>query len=175
METDPHYVLKEVFVRVLEDYAFLFSDDLDRDVPAPTPGPYLQVGMRFNGPFQGHLALMAPAPFSREVAANVLGLDLDDAQAGTSALDALKELLNITCGNLLTSLAGETPVFDLTVPAIAPIAQETWKDALESPDWVGCQVGDWPVLLRATLGEEHFDPHDPSDPSDPSAGRTASP
>ncbi len=153
MQTDPQAVLKEVFVRVLEDYAFLFSDDFDRDAPPSTPGPYLHAGMCFDGPFQGRLVLAAPEPFAREVAANVLGLDLDDAQVDTSALDALKELLNITCGNLLTALAGETPVFDLTIPEITPVAEDVWKDAMASPDWVGFLTGDWPVLLRLLIVE----------------------
>jgi hypothetical protein len=154
METDPRDVLKQVFVRVLEDYAFLFSDDIEEDVPPSTPGPYLMAGMCFGGPFDGRLVLATPASFAREVAANVLGLDTEDEQAGTSALDALKELLNITCGNLLTALAGEEPVFDLTVPEITPLDDDAWTAALAAPDWIACLVGDWPVLLCLTVGGE---------------------
>ena len=50
METDPRDVLKQVFGRVLEDYAFLFSEDIEEDAPPSTPGPYLEAGMCFDGP-----------------------------------------------------------------------------------------------------------------------------
>jgi hypothetical protein len=161
MEANPQAVLKEVFLRVIEDYAFLFSDDIEEDAIPATPGPYLQAAMGFNGPFPGRLELTAPRPFAREVAANVLGLDVEDEQADASALDSLKELLNITCGNLLTALVGETPVFDLTIPEITPIDEDAWKQAVAdaasddaasaASDWCPYLVGDWPVLLRLTL------------------------
>ena len=38
METDPQYVLKEVFTHVIEDYAFLFSEDIEQGAPPSTPG-----------------------------------------------------------------------------------------------------------------------------------------
>jgi CheY-like chemotaxis protein len=37
------------------------------------------------------------------------------------ALDSLKEMLNVTCGQLLTSFAGEGPVFDLSIPTVAEL------------------------------------------------------
>ncbi len=151
MENEPKHVLKEVFGHVLEDYAFLFSETLEQAASQRVPGPYLQASMRFQGPFHGALALLAPESFSREVAANVLGLDMEDEQVARSAPDAVKELLNITCGNLLTALAGDEPVFDLTIPEVRPLPENAWKSASAAAEPVGFLVEDTPVFLQLSL------------------------
>jgi CheY-specific phosphatase CheX len=151
METSPVSVLGKVFVRVLEDYAFLFGDLLQEGAPPPAPGPYLRVAMAFKGPFVGTLTMATPRDFGIQVAANVLGLEVDDPQTENAALDAVKELLNVTCGNLLTSLAGEEPVFDLTIPEVNAIVDAEWAAAPEAPNTVAFLVEEWPVFLNITI------------------------
>jgi hypothetical protein len=151
MSFDARSAILDVFAQVLEDYAFLFSDTLEAGSTNDAEGPFLNVTMSFHGPFKGTLTLAVPKSFGPPLAANVLGLDLDEPLPESSAADALKELLNVTCGNLLTALAGDEPIFDLTVPEVAPLSQSEWEAVASSPDSVGFLIEDWPAFLQLAL------------------------
>ena len=88
-----------------------------------------------------------PAEMCPELAANVLGLDEDDEKVEEKARDALKELLNVSCGNILTELAGTEPVFDLSVPIVSDIGLDVWEDLKNNEDFVSLIVDDYPALL----------------------------
>ena len=72
--------------------------------------------MTYSGGMTGSISLIVPDDVCPEIAANVLGKDPDDAIVAAQSADALKEVLNVLCGNILTAVAGESPVFDLSVP-----------------------------------------------------------
>jgi len=154
MTLDVEPVLEKVFYRVLEEYAFMFGEVLEEPEPPEVPGPYLQAQMEFVGPFAGSIALSTPEAFCTHLAANVLGLDPDDAETGNGAADSLKELLNVICGNLLPDLAGDDPVFDLTVPRVAPLTDDAWKAAFTVSGGKGFLVEEWPVFLQVTLNSQ---------------------
>lgn len=148
MTNDLRSVLEKVFPQVLEDYAFMFGDVLEEGAAPAPDGACIAARMKFAGPFQGHLALSAPESFCRQLAANVLGLEMEDAEVESGAADSLKELLNVVCGNLLTELAGDEPVFDLTIPEVVPLSEEDWE--VSSLEGVGFLVEEWPVFLDLT-------------------------
>jgi hypothetical protein len=51
------------------------------------------------------------------LANNMLGLECDqDSPTYAQQIDALKEMLNVACGNLLPELAGTQAVFNLSAP-----------------------------------------------------------
>jgi len=52
------------------------------------------------------------------LAANMLGLEKEDAATLDHQYDALKELANVLCGNLLPAIAGPEPEFDVQPPVI---------------------------------------------------------
>lgn len=131
------HALEQVAARVLEDTAFVFA--LPRAEPiaedAWTP---LGVGLQFRGPVNGHCELWAQRELGLLISANMLGMDEGSPDAGAACVDALKEALNIFCGNFLTELAGEEPVFALAPPtkleSLTPMpaghrSVETWLDA----------------------------------------------
>ncbi len=86
-----------------------------------------------------------------EIAANVLGLEPDDEFVRERPGDSLKELLNVTCGNLLPALAGEEPVFDLTVPELRVITETEWESILNAPEAQQFIVDDYPVVIRCFI------------------------
>jgi CheY-specific phosphatase CheX len=108
--------------------------------------------MTFQGEFQGSLMLAMPEGMAREIAANFLGVDADDPSAATAGGDALKEMLNIACGNMLTALCGTKPVFDLSMPEVAPLDCEHLAALAGSPDALVFEVEGYPVVLHAELG-----------------------
>ncbi len=143
--------LEQIAARVLEDTAFVFA--LPREEPvaegAWTP---LGIGLQFRGPVNGRCELWAQRELGMLISANMLGMDEDSPDANAACVDALKEALNIFCGNLLTEIAGEEPVFDLTPPgtleSLTPLPEgnksvETWLDA-----------DGHPVLMRLWIDDE---------------------
>lgn len=139
--------LTKVFTDVLEQLAFMFADPPESDDPA-LEEDLVMASMTFHNAFSGRIRLVVPRSMGPVLAANVLGLDPDDEMVTRAPYDALKELLNVTCGNVLTAIAGEEPVFDLTVPDVEELPREDW-DALRAQDnTVFCLVDGYPVLLH---------------------------
>lgn len=107
--------LAETFSRVLEDLAFMFTET-GADI---TPGcVWLEGQIAYDGSRRGRLTLQCPRDFAIQLAANLLGVEPDDPEVGTRAADALRELMNITCGQLVTTLYGTDDVFTLSIPTV---------------------------------------------------------
>lgn len=141
MEGHEWNVLRTCFIQVLEDTAFMFAEtdagdgvdtdalpDSGEDAVSETEGDSVEsdapevnfqmVEISFTGPVSGSLAIECDGRFMTSLAANVLGLDEEDLSEEADKIDALKELVNIICGNFITSLGGSRAVFDLTIPTI---------------------------------------------------------
>jgi hypothetical protein len=54
----------------------------------------------------------------------MLGLDVGEETTQDHRSDALKETMNVICGNLLPAIAGDEVVFDIGVPEILSADQE---------------------------------------------------
>lgn len=144
--------LREVF----EQVAFMFPESPPEDEPYPAPGgPAVVAQIDYTGPWHGSLILAAPESMCPEIAANALGVDPDDSAAGSNAHDALGELLNVCCGRLLTSLAGEHPVFNLSIPSVTPCTLEQWAELLHDADCIRILVDERPVLAKMTAVQSH--------------------
>lgn len=151
MEAHSGQVVAGAFCEVLERLAFMFGELVDKcEMPAPE-GTYAEVRVRVSGPLSGVVALVVAPEACAEMAANILGLEPGDALAEARAEDALKELVNVTCGTLLTTLAGTDPVFDVSVPESATIDAEAWAARLASEDTLAFLADDHPVLLHVCL------------------------
>lgn len=110
---------------VLENMAFVFAEPLESDELDNDSGPFFEVSMGFTGPKKGTIGMVAPVSLCLEMGSNMLGDDeLEDTEP---AADALKELLNIVCGQFLTKFYGQEPVFDLSVPVIKEITSDDRK------------------------------------------------
>lgn len=147
MRADRKELVGEVFCDVFEKVAFMFGEEAGREELSEAATEFIQAAMSFKGPFEGNLAIVVPDEMCPEIAANVLGMDLDDEIVKDQATDALKEVLNVICGNLLTEIAGEEPIFDLSVPLISKIDEAGWAAILDRPDAVGFLVDETPVVL----------------------------
>ncbi|MHB8079953.1 MAG: chemotaxis protein CheX, partial [Candidatus Krumholzibacteriia bacterium] len=107
--------------------------------------------MNFRGARRGSFSLAAAAGLCPELAANVLGLEPQEAQALERSGDAFQELLNVTCGHVLTAVAGESAVFDLDAPQLGRLDDAGWNALRALPGAVGFTVEGHPVLLRLQL------------------------
>ncbi len=150
MEENLNEVVSEVVCDVFEKLAFMFGEVSDEAELPQTATKYVEASMTFSGDMTGTIALAVPAEVCPEIAANVLGMDPDDELVAAQATDALKEVLNVICGNLLTAIAGEEPVFDLSVPAVSNLDAEAWRVRLKEPNTHAFLVDDSPVLVQLT-------------------------
>ncbi len=121
--------LAVVISEVLSDLAFLLHDDEASAVRGDAE--WLEALVEYRGPTSGRLTCWCTREFAVLVAANVLGLDIRDADAADSAEDALREFMNIVCGQLVTAWYGKTAVFTLSIPQVSECFTSPRLDAAE--------------------------------------------
>lgn len=113
------HTLSAVMVETLEKLAFLFASPLE-EPPAETGAEMPAVRVAFSGPFCGEIELGLSLPVLEELAANMLGADDGSGLSVEERHDALKELANIVCGNLLPAIGGRAVEFNIKSPCIKP-------------------------------------------------------
>jgi len=117
--------LVEVTADTLEKLACIFTFPTE---DAPTMDGQIQEVVRvdFSGPFGGGMELSLPASALGELAVNMMGAEDGEELSPEQQRDALKELINVVCGNLLPAVAGHAKEFNLRPPYMV---------CGESPDW----------------------------------------
>lgn len=131
-------LLLEVAGQTLEQLAFIFSfpDDMDPDAIWEEEATGCHVTYR--GPSQGDLLLIISNAAMPELASNMLGMDEEETPPEDQQKDALKEALNVICGNLLPKIGGSEAVFDIQAPEILDAqAAKTLLDEFKA-DPQGC-------------------------------------
>ena len=121
MQEQKTATLATIFSEVLANLAFMFTDEETADVPAGDL--WLETTIAYKGPQTGTLRFRCSSSFSVQLAANLLGVDPDDADAEEAAKDAAKEFMNIVCGQLVTAVHGTDDIFDLTIPEIRELPE----------------------------------------------------
>jgi CheY-specific phosphatase CheX len=99
--------------RTFEDLAFLLPMPGD---PSSAEGEQAWASVAFSGPFSGRVAVGCPTQMLVPLAANMLG-DGDIPPLGQQ-LDALSEVANVVCGNLLPAIAGTQAIFRMEAPHV---------------------------------------------------------
>ncbi len=151
MKADNQEVLSDVFIEIAGKFAFMFGEKVGQDeLPDADDDDLIRAHLDFKGQLTGTLDIAVPIMMCRELAGNVLGL-ADEELTPDASKDAIKELLNVTCGNLLTALAGEEAVFEVCAPEAAVITVTDWKDMSGNEDTLFFNVDENPVLLRLSI------------------------
>jgi CheY-specific phosphatase CheX len=121
-------ILFNTVEKVLEEAAFALVDlpDAEQDEER-APEAEMASAVEFSGFFAGATALIAPVSLARIFAANMMGLEEDDPEADGKMSDALGELMNMICGNLLPQIAGRRPEFKILAPR--PASPEACRSA----------------------------------------------
>lgn len=133
MQDQKTATLATVFSEVLQNLAFMFTDDDDAEVSPKDV--WLETEISYAGPARGTLRFHCNRDFTILLAANLLGIGPESVDTSTKANDAAKEFMNILCGQLITALHGTEDVFDLTIPRIRGLAEMpdfTASDDLQS-------------------------------------------
>jgi chemotaxis protein CheY-P-specific phosphatase CheC len=114
----------------LETMAFLTVEPVEGKPECPPIT--VTTEMQFVGPIKGTIRLLTGIEFARTFAENVSGLDEFTEE---QCIDALKELLNITCGLVLPMIAKDpSDVYDLSVPNLTQTKERLLWDEFTSKD-----------------------------------------
>jgi hypothetical protein len=118
--------LETILSEVLADLAFMFSDD---EVAEPMEGQeWLETTICYDGPSTGALTFRCTRGFSLLLAGNLLGIDPDQG-SDEDGEDAVKEFMNIVCGQLVTAWHGVEDIYNLSIPKIKHLPEApTFRD-----------------------------------------------
>jgi chemotaxis protein CheY-P-specific phosphatase CheC len=107
-------MLETIFSDVLANLAFMFTED---EIGEPSPDDvWLETCISYHGPQSGKLLFRCTRSFTVQLAANLLGCNVGDSQAVMDSEDAVKEFMNILCGQFVTIIHGTGDVFNLSIP-----------------------------------------------------------
>jgi hypothetical protein len=113
-------MLNEVACEVFQSLAFVFpADEPGSEEPA---GGLVTAAVKFEGAIPGTILLSLPASALGTLACNMLALDEAAPPTKDQELDALKELANVLCGNLLPAMFGLQAEYHVHSPTILPNA-----------------------------------------------------
>ena len=143
-------LLEAVFADVLEKFAFMFSEPVapaDFFIDAP---PFYHTTISFNGPHRGKLGIAANAKFCSLLAANILGEE-EGSEPVSASCDALKELLNVTCGEFLEKLSGPQVIYNLSVPDSVSLTQEQMQELAADDKAILLSVDNASVILHGEV------------------------
>lgn len=148
MKSDHKKILSDVFAEVIEKLAFMFSEEVEKEELTESSKNFIKAIMTFTGALTGTLTIVVSENMCSEIAVNILGMDqIEKAQS----CDALKEVLNVTCGNVLTELEGDKAIFELSVPTVSEINGTGMTTFLNKSDTIGLLVDDRQALLNLSL------------------------
>ena len=141
-------ILGEALSKALETMAFMIAEPPEQPCDAPAQS-YL-ARMYFEGPLCGAVEVLAGSELTRRLALDISGAEQVDLD---KSLDALKELLNVTCGlllPLLPSLPSET--FEFTIPELVSTGDaEHWRKFVAQDDVVVLDVQGQLIATRLTV------------------------
>jgi CheY-specific phosphatase CheX len=116
-------VLHQAAVTAFEELAFVFPMP---ELEPPPAGARTAAVVDFDGHRAGQLVLSVSDELLPVIAANMLG-DADPSR--DEQLDALKEVANVICGNVLPSIEGPRALFRLHAPRLAEGAADGGEPA----------------------------------------------
>jgi CheY-specific phosphatase CheX len=138
--------LFKVGLRVFEDLGFMLPT---AELNSEQSNAAFQAGVSigFFGPINGTLVLQLNGDILPILAANMLGED--EPPPLLQQHDALKELANVICGNLVPLISGTEAVFDLGEPQIRNVRFEidTESPAAAAQQSIGLENGNAELWL----------------------------
>ncbi|MDD5308940.1 MAG: chemotaxis protein CheX [Deltaproteobacteria bacterium] len=113
--------------QTLGETAFVFVEETEEAHLSWGADEILEARISFHGPSDGVLALAAGEKFATELAANLLGIDPDNAEAARGGRDAVGELANILLGVLLERWFPGDTTYGMDVPVVRSLGTGAYE------------------------------------------------
>ena len=118
--------LHRAAVLTFEELSFLLPAP-EKDEEQGCGRPELVASVAFRGPFSGKVMASTSSNLLPVLTANMLGEG--EAPSAEQQEDALGEIANVVCGNLLPAIVGSQEVFQFEAPTVSSGAPGLWADA----------------------------------------------
>ena len=130
MNSKAQQSMNDALSRVFDTSTFLCAYPIEDSAEVPERAETVGASIQWFGPQNGKLILLVDRNLLNELASNMLGATDEAEFTAEQSVDALKEVLNMICGNFLTSCYGEQSVFDLTPPEwMSPVVVQSAQTA----------------------------------------------
>lgn len=147
---DTRQILNGIFAQILEEFTFTFTETaLPEELPEPA-GKCFSGKIEFDLPAKGVLSAAAPEELCAIFAANMLGAEPSE-QSPELAADALKEILNVTCGKFTEQISSKSRMPTLSIPVAGEITLKDWKNLLKAENTIPLIIDDFPMLLSCHI------------------------
>jgi len=149
MQVQKTSILTTVLSEVLADLAFMFTDNGDFDPPIGER--WLETSISYQGSVSGSLRLTCTNIFAGHLASNLLGVESSEETTEQESNDAVREFMNVVCGQYVTAVFGTEDVFNLTIPEVLelPDTPQLVEPEEDSADIALLSVeGQWMQLLH---------------------------
>lgn len=145
-------LLREVLSETLEGFAFLLAEPTGT-VPYPST-LYLRGTITFHSiDHTEQLTIVAPEALCREMAANILGVEIEEIPVGAME-DALQELSNVVAGSYAARRFGTAEACDIDAPVSSRLTAAQASEFGRRPDVVALVVDDQPVIADIENNED---------------------
>lgn len=118
-----NHAISQVVSETIEKLVFMFASPYTPE-NSNEEDPDIGVRVSFNGPFSGTLGMKVAGEVLSEIAVNMLGVDNEDEISPEDQNDALKETINVLCGNILPVIGGKQAVFNIGAPELIPEGED---------------------------------------------------
>ncbi len=118
MKTNLKKVLHQSAAQIFEEICFMFeAPELEEEQTEAKVEAAVSVD--FHGPIEGRFLIKVYEGMLSTIAANMLG---EEDSSKQQQLDALGEIANVICGNVLPFVAGSKEVFHVDAPQIIEVS-----------------------------------------------------
>lgn len=116
-------IIAKVGEETLADLAFIVTFDCSAEDDAQAaPKAYAAAAVFFQGPLTGAVNIFVSPDLLPALAANMLGLQDGTVPQSDQQYDALQELANVVCGNLLPAISVHNAPYRLSPPRLLSAA-----------------------------------------------------
>jgi CheY-specific phosphatase CheX len=117
MESNLNKALHQSAARIFEEICFMFEapemEEEQREQKAQ-----VAISVDFRGPIEGTLVMSVSDGLLASIAENMLG---EEVPSAAQSRDAIGEVANVICGNVLPAIAGPKEVFSVDAPQIREV------------------------------------------------------